>query len=223
MYLRPESVNFEAGPVARQVPLYFLCRIIWLFQHLVLSRVIMDKNVVVKPRVLVVIGSASKQSSNLRLMEAFQQLSAAELDLRIVDNLEELPHFDPILTESQPPQVVDLLKEIETSDGVVLCTPEYIFSIPSRLKNLLEWCVSTIVFNDKPVGLITASADGQRGHAELLLIMQTLGAKLSEGSAMLIKGIKGKFVPDGKLKDPETERALVSFLEAFRQLLRSEL
>lgn len=178
-----------------------------------------DKNVIVKPRILVVIGSASKYSSNFRLMEIFRQLSAAELELTIVDNLEVLPHFDSMLRESQPLQVADLLKEIEISDGVVFCTPEYIFSIPSRLKNLLEWCVSTTVFSDKPVGVITASADGERGHAELLLIMQTLGARLSEQSAMLIKGIKGKFEPNGELIDSETERALTNFLAAFRQLL----
>ncbi|WP_262886208.1 NADPH-dependent FMN reductase [Sphingobacterium sp. 18053] len=36
-----------------------------------------------------------------------------------------------------------------------MCLPEYIFSIPSGLKNSIEWCISTTVFSDKPVGIIT--------------------------------------------------------------------
>nr|WP_298555227.1 NAD(P)H-dependent oxidoreductase [uncultured Algibacter sp.] len=31
-----------------------------------------------------------------------------------------------------------------------MCTPEYVFSIPSGLKNTIEWCVSTNAFSNKP-------------------------------------------------------------------------
>jgi NAD(P)H-dependent FMN reductase len=39
--------------------------------------------------------------------------------------------------------------------------------LTSGLKNAIEWCVSTTVFSDKPIGLITASASGQKGHEDL--------------------------------------------------------
>lgn len=77
----------------------------------------------------------------------------------------------------------------------------------------MEWCVATTIFNDKPVGLITASADGQQGHNELKLIMSTLSAKLSEEASLLIPGIKGKFNDDDDLIDP----SIITSLEAFRR------
>ena len=70
-------------------------------------------------------------------------------------------------------ETVELRKDIERADGVIICTPEYIFSIPSGLKNVIEWCVATTIFTDKPTGLITASANGLQGHEELKLIMRT--------------------------------------------------
>jgi len=63
---------------------------------------------------------------------------------------------------------------------------EYVFSIPNGLKNVIEWCVATTVFADKPSGLITASANGQKGHEELLLIMKTAMAKFTSETTLLI-------------------------------------
>lgn len=114
--------------------------------------------------VLVIIGSAGKQSSGSRLMAMFGELTVPDFTIRIWEDLESLPHFDPSLTSSFPANVAAILSQIELADGVVFCTPEYIFSIPARLKNLLEWCVATTVFTDKPVGIITASANGEQGH-----------------------------------------------------------
>ncbi|MBB5439864.1 NAD(P)H-dependent FMN reductase [Pedobacter sp. AK017] len=169
--------------------------------------------------VLVIIGSAGKQSSGSKLMAMFGELTVPDFTIRIWEDLESLPHFDPSLTSSFPANVAAILSQIELADGVVFCTPEYIFSIPARLKNLLEWCVATTVFTDKPVGIITASANGEQGHAQLQLIMHTLGAKLSEDAQLLIKGIKGKFDSQGVLLDSDVLQALVKFSAGFKILL----
>ena len=96
--------------------------------------------------VLVIIGSASSASSNSKLMEVFGELTSDELLLTIFDDLAVLPHFDPQMSDSLPLPVDDLLGKIATARAVIFCSPEYIFSIPARLKNLLEWCVSTTIF-----------------------------------------------------------------------------
>lgn len=169
--------------------------------------------------VLVILASASKHSSNRKLMELFQKLTLPYFSITILDNLETLPHFDAGLTENLPETVSDYHHLIESAGAIVICTPEYIFSIPSRLKNLMEWCVATTIFNDKPVGLITASADGRHGHTELKLIMSTLGAKLSEEASLLIPGIKGKFNADDDLIDPSIMRSLEAFSKGLTNLL----
>ena len=85
-----------------------------------------------------------------------------------------------------------------------------------RLKNAIEWCVSTTVFSDKPVGIITASASGEKAHEELKLIMQTVQAIVHEETCLLIKGVKGKVGEEGEMIDAKTEaelRMLVRMIE----------
>lgn len=113
--------------------------------------------------ILAIIGSASSDSTNLKLVEKIADLIPEEFTLEIYNDLKTLPHFDPELSAHNPPkEVIELRKNIEQADGVIICTPEYVFSIPSGLKNAIEWCVITTIFLNKPTGLITASADGRK-------------------------------------------------------------
>ncbi|WP_316792613.1 NADPH-dependent FMN reductase [Pedobacter frigoris] len=173
-----------------------------------------------KPDVLVIIGSASRASSNSKLMEVFGRMMSDNLLFTIFDDLGSLPHFDPLMADALPLPVAELLEKIAAAPAVIFCSPEYIFSIPARLKNFLEWCVSTTIFLDKPVVLITASADGQQGHTQLRLIMQTLGARLSDETELIIPGIKGKFDEQDGIKDKELITALTSLGIALCELIK---
>lgn len=151
-------------------------------------------------KIVVIIGSASENSSNQKLMEQVLE-KMGNTDFLMYDNLSVLPHFDTAITDENIPDEVQKIREdIKNSAGVIFSTPEYIFSIPGRLKNLLEWCVSTTVFSEKPVAVITASASGEKGHEELLMILKTLGAVTDDKHQALIKGIKGKFDSNGLLE-----------------------
>ncbi len=100
--------------------------------------------------------------------------------------------------------VKDFRKLVEDAEGVIICTPEYVFSLPGALKNALEWTVSTTVFSDKPFAFIIASAHGEKAFESLDLIMSTLlQYKIPEKSRLLIKGGKGKVNEKGEVADPE--------------------
>jgi NAD(P)H-dependent FMN reductase len=143
--------------------------------------------------------------------------------MTIFNDLKTLPHFDPGQSLDNPPQIIlDFRRAIEESDGILICTPEYIFSIPSGLKNALEWCISTTVFSDKPLGIITASASGEKGHEELQLIMKTTMAKFTDETTLLIQGIKGKFNKEGDLTDLETIKRIDTFTKAFIHLVNNK-
>ena len=173
-----------------------------------------------KKQVFAIIGSASNHSANERLIDYISQLTEDFFDLSIFTGLKTLPHFDPELSIGDPPpEVIDFRKNIENADGIIICTPEYIFSIPSGLKNAIEWCVSTTVFSDKPTGLITASASGQQGHKELMLIMKTVMARYTDQTTLLIQGIKGKINEQGHIADTKTINKLGQFIDAFRTLV----
>jgi chromate reductase len=169
-----------------------------------------------KKNIFVIVGSASSNSANLKLVEQISILTKNEFRLTIYTGLKLLPHFDPELSSDNPPlEIAEFRKAIEESDGIIICTPEYIFSIPSGLKNAIEWCISTTIFSNKPCGMITASADGEKAHEELQLIMKTANAKFTADTTLLIQGIKGKFDLSGKLIDNEAIKKLNRFIAAF--------
>lgn len=176
-----------------------------------------------RKRILVINGSASADSANQKLIDQLAIWTKDILELDIYPDLKLLPHFSPELSIADTPEaVVAFRKQVEAVDGVIICTPEYIFSIPAGLKNALEWCVATAVFTGKPLGIITASANGQKGHEELQLIMQTLMASFTPDTTLLIQGIKGKVDAQEAITDPKTVKALEQFLAAFRLLLYSD-
>jgi NAD(P)H-dependent FMN reductase len=176
----------------------------------------------VKKSIFVIIGSASQNSANQKLVDKFANLTKDYFNLTVFNDLRALPHFDPDLSVNNPPQQIIRLRDyIEKADGILICTPEYIFSIPSGLKNMIEWCVSTTVFTDKPIGLITASANGQKGHDELQLIMKTLMTKFTDYTTLLIQGIKGKINELGQINDQKTIDDFVRFTNAFKALVEN--
>jgi len=176
---------------------------------------------ITKKKIIGICGSASRNSANLSILKWIKQPLKADFDLEIIYDLTELPHFKTELTDKNvPKQVVDLRQKIENANGIIICTPEYVFSIPSGLKNMIEWCVSTTVFSDKPTGLITASASGERGHEELKLIMETVQTKFTDETTLLIQGIKGKIDKNGKILDTKTETELKKFVQSFERLTR---
>jgi len=162
--------------------------------------------------IIAIIGSASANSSSHHIVEFLNTQLQEKVRFFVFDRLKEMPHFDPVESIERPPiEIIALRQIIQDADAVVICTPEYIFSIPSGLKNILEWCVATTIWLDKPVGIVTASADGQKGHEELQLLLQTLGASLDPATSLHVRGIKGKIDDKGNITHEATREALATF------------
>jgi chromate reductase, NAD(P)H dehydrogenase (quinone) len=170
--------------------------------------------------VFAIVGSANKGSVNQNILENIRALFPDPVRFSIYDDLSSLPHFNPLESINNPPSaVVDFRERIQQADAIIICTPEYVFSIPAILKNAIEWCVSTTVFSDKPVGLITASTSGVRGHDQLKLIMNTLAATTSEETNLLISGVKSKINVNGEIQDQATKQAIARFVNSFTGVL----
>jgi chromate reductase len=173
-----------------------------------------------KKKILAICGSTRSNSSNLNLLKAIAELTKEIYVFNIFEDLARIPSFNPDADgDNTPIQVIDFRKKISDSDAVIICSPEYVFSMPGSLKNALEWTVSTTVFSHKPVGLITASADGEKGHEQLMLVMKTIDAKFNDATQLLIRGIRSKISPAGEVVDETTINELKKFLEAFNNLL----
>lgn len=177
-------------------------------------------------RILAISGSVRMDSSNVRIIRAFSQMAAANFEVEIYDRLGDLPHFNPDLdTEGSlmPASVKELREKIEKAQGVLICTPEYVFSLPGSLKNALEWTVSTTVFSDKPVAAIIAAASGVKAQEAIQLILKTLGAKISDDCFVLIQGARGKIMDDLQFSDDSTRNMIAALVRNFSSLVNASV
>ncbi|GAA5096437.1 hypothetical protein GCM10023210_30200 [Chryseobacterium ginsengisoli] len=79
-----------------------------------------------RKKIVVIIGSATKNSSNLKLMEKALEMKT-DVEFVIYDDLSILPHFDTELTNNNTPaEVLKIREDIDSSSGVLFSTPEYI-------------------------------------------------------------------------------------------------
>lgn len=168
------------------------------------------------------VGSAGQNTSNLQLANYVKQRLHGHFNIELWKDLSLIPHFNTAQANTPPEIVGAFLTAIENAAGVIISTPEYIFSIPARLKNAFEWCVATTVFSEKPVALITASSNGVRGHEELQLIMKTLGATLLPETTLLVQGVKGKVSPEGSIINTGLQADLSHLITEFCNQLKNK-
>jgi NAD(P)H-dependent FMN reductase len=169
-----------------------------------------------KKKIVAICGSIRLHSANLSIIQYVANFLSDEVELEIYSELAVLPHFNPDLDKDTGPEIVETLRDkIRNADGVLICTPEYVFSLPGVVKNAIEWCVSTTIFSEKPVALITASASGAKAHESLQLVMKTIYADVREEAQLLIQGAKGKVDNEGKITDAETAESLAKLAIAF--------
>jgi chromate reductase, NAD(P)H dehydrogenase (quinone) len=97
------------------------------------------------------------------------------MEVVFCDVLSSLPHFNSDLDiEPGPPVVQDFRKQLNTSDFVVISTPEYAHGLPGSLKNALDWLVRSGEMYEKRVALLNASPRSTFAQAALLEILSTI-------------------------------------------------
>ncbi len=105
-----------------------------------------------------------------------------------IANIASLPYFDQD-EEMNPPQVVkDFKQSIAASDGVIIITPEYNWSVPGVLKNAIDWASRVEkVFIGKPVMTLGASPGA----------VGTVRAQLHLRDILSSPGVQAKVLPPG--------------------------
>lgn len=119
--------------------------------------------------VSVVVGSLRRESINLKLAKALIKLAVGQSSayhFKLVD-IGELPVYNEDLWEKTPTAVTEFKQHIADSSAVLFVTPEYNRTIPSPLKNALDWGSRPSNDNSwrhKPAAIIGTSP-GQIGTA----------------------------------------------------------
>lgn len=178
----------------------------------------MDKRI----KITGISGSLRDNSSNTNILKQLGTLINGPVEFSIYAGIGTLPHFSPELDGDQAPAAVVAFREqLKTSDGIIICTPEYAFGVPGTLKNALDWTVSSGELVSKPLALITASLSGEKAHISLSDTLTALSVDITKERSLLISFIRSKMDSGGRLNDPEILQSLqvlmTSLLTACRE------
>ena len=175
-------------------------------------------------KILALPGSTREDSSNWKILNFISNMYGDKLDIEIYDKIDQLPHFNPNVTDDDVPTIIkSFLAKIKHADGIIVCTPEYVFSPPAVLKNALEWTVAETVFSYKPTALIVASGLGQKTLESLSLILKTLmQEELPKSSQLLIQGVRSKMNEKGEVSDEKTLTEVKGVVDSFIRTIEAK-
>ncbi|WP_394240965.1 NADPH-dependent FMN reductase [Vibrio astriarenae] len=137
--------------------------------------------------------------------------------------LNTLPFYCEDLAKDKPERILKLIRDVETADGIVVCSPEYNHSIPAVVKNAIDW-VSRPAFNSclkgKPVTIITQAnspVGGARAQAHFKLVFDSTISMIHPVHEMMITGIDKVLDSNLEIVDAKVEerlkRHMMSFVE----------
>ena len=112
-----------------------------------------------KPRIGVIVGSASASSINHKLATGLMKLAASDADFELID-ISKLPMYNRDDDAAYPAVFQAVKDQIARMDGILFVTPEQNRSYPALLKNALDaasrpWGKS--VWGGKPAVVIGTS------------------------------------------------------------------
>ncbi|HTV34946.1 MAG TPA: NADPH-dependent FMN reductase [Xanthobacteraceae bacterium] len=176
-----------------------------------------------KPQIAVVVGSNRRDSINRRLAHALARLGAGRFDAHFV-RIDDLPMYNQDNESSLPPEVARFKNEIAAADGVLIVTPEHNRSIPTVLKNAVDWGARPYgksIWPDKPV-FVTGTSPGAIGSAlaqqHLRTVLVSLGVFLLGGDAYVT--FKPNLIDEhGNIGDDNTKAFLQGFVDRFAKLV----
>lgn len=172
--------------------------------------------------VLAVAGSLRRGSYNRLLLEAAPECAPPDMTVRLYRDLGSIPLFDEDKEQAfgGGAAVLALRDQVAAADGVLIATPEYNWSIPGVLKNVIDW-LSRPALNEvlvaKPIALVGASGGRWGTRLAQNALRQILTATESfvlPSPCLFVHEAERLFDAQGRLIDPTTRDQLTSVLVA---------
>lgn len=167
-------------------------------------------------------GSLRKASYNRSAMKLAGELMPATMKLETVE-WRDFPVFDgDVFAQGLPPQVAALRERVRRADGVLVVTPEYNYSVPGGLKNVLDWLSrgEDQPWAGKPVAIMSATMGplgGARMQYDLRKIMLFLNAQVLIKPEVFIGMAHTKFDAAGNCADEGTRKFVTDQMAAFER------
>jgi chromate reductase, NAD(P)H dehydrogenase (quinone) len=178
--------------------------------------------------VISICGSLRKGSYNAALSRMAPKLAPADMSIVPAPPIATFPLYNFDVQESTgfPDAVNDLAGAMRNADGVLICTPEYNWSIPGVLKNAIDWLsrLKDQPFAGKPVALQSAAGGllgGSRAQYHLRQSLTSIDAILFGRPEVIVTFAAQKFdATTLELKDQTALDMIRQQLAAFEKFIR---
>lgn len=171
------------------------------------------------------LGSLRKDSHNSVVAEELNNLAPAGVEITALESVGNLPHYNADLqAEGFPETVVNMGKQINAADGIIIVTPEYNYSVPGVLKNALDWLsrLPDTPVAGKPVAIQTASPGvigGARAQYQLRQMLVFLdGRVLNKPEVMIGQAAQKIDITARKITDNATREFITKQLTALAEM-----
>jgi chromate reductase len=170
-----------------------------------------------KYRFVAISGSLRKKSYNTMVIKTLQK-NLPENTLIEHISIEDIPMYNFDLHEKYYPEPIEILSTaIKDADAVIIVTPEYNYSIPGVLKNVIDFLSKHPLkpLDKKAVGIVSASPSllgGIRAQFHLRQVLVAVNAMSMNVPEVVITEVDKKFDEDGNLRDEKTTAFLEKFL-----------
>jgi chromate reductase, NAD(P)H dehydrogenase (quinone) len=173
-------------------------------------------------------GSLRKGSFNRMLMQALPALAPEGMRITEAPPYDKVPHynFDDQEATGFPDTAEAWAAAIRNADGFMITTPEYNWTIPGTLKNVIDWAsrMKAQPFRGRPVAMQSASPGllgGARAQFHLRESMTGMGALVFGTPEVILTFAGQKFdVQTGELKDEAAKDVIRKHLEGFAKFVR---
>jgi chromate reductase, NAD(P)H dehydrogenase (quinone) len=178
-------------------------------------------------RFVVMVGSLRRASFNAVIARALPALAPEGVSIEPLGSVGDFPLYNQDVQEKGFPAAASAMAEaIDSSDGLIIVTPEYNYSMPGVLKNAIDWLsrLPKQPFANKPVLIQSASQGAYGGVRAQLHLRHTLvfvEARTFNRPEVMIQAVQTKVDPEtGELTDPATRGFIADQLKAFAAFVR---
>jgi len=160
--------------------------------------------------ILAFAGALRTGSFNRKLLGVAVEALRGQADIDLLDLREvPMPPYDGDIeaTQGLPEGARKFKERIAAAEALLICTPEYNWSIPGTLKNVIDWASRPpdIPFKGKVALLMGASPGAYgavRGVLALRQVLTALGVLILPATVQIIRAGEA-FDASGKLIDPK--------------------
>jgi len=174
-------------------------------------------------KLLLFAASLRKDSFNKKLIKITENIVK---ELNIIPNLVDYAEFkapiynyDDEASTGFPAEIKHFEKLLLESDGLIISSPEYNFTTPGTLKNLIDWTsrLNPVPFKNLPIFLMSASISivgGIRGLWNTRVPLEGCGAFVYPGMFALSTADKA-LDENGQLRDENLHKRLKQNIQDF--------